>query len=205
MKLNNLFETENSPQEEHEFLRMLIQSCKDIPDHIDYDYAREGQIIYPRGKLLNYETGLFRGYGTCIVSYSEDIIAHIKNEKVILYPGGFDGDWEDFFVTPDSNYEILLKIASDEPEKIMVTFKGKKFILSEEELIKVFDKFFDTKVAEYRRTDGLSNDQDDEDNYGRRRWRSADDYDEPEYDENSYNYKDCTMYGSFVYKNLSHD
>lgn len=215
MKLEQILsisEDQNLPVKQlvnQQFLGLMFASLKEIPSELDYDLGNES-IDY--AGLMDHKTSLFDSSGKCMVENIDDIFAYAKHEKVEVIVGGYDGNWEDFFISPKADTMIVKRAAHSIPgedEHVVVRFKGHTFALTRPEFEATLEEFVDNKHVEYERIKDLKSrdDYDDEDYRPRRRYyhnEYPNHWDDPEPTIDDYNFTTETMYGGLLYKNLQH-
>ena len=219
MKLQNLLNT--SIQEDAtpsstltaqgtHLLSLLEKALDAIPPEIEHDFSNE-TVDYPSRLFLDAKSTLFDSTGRCMVESIDDIYHYAKSEKVILEVGGYDGDYEEFFVTPKSAEMLVKRMPEkDGEEQVSVKFDSSSFQLTRTEFESVLEKFVDHYRASYERIKdrkSSSDYYDDEDYRPRRRsWHNEypNEWDDPEPSENDFNYTTSKIYGGLIYKNLHH-
>lgn len=205
MKISQLLSITENTAQEHELLTMLRRAVKQIPNDIDYDF-KEGSVAYPKGSFFDGNSTLFDGHGKCLADES-DILDHAEQEKLQLLVGGFDIDYENFFVSLNKP-EILIK-RSTTPGNFTVTYEGKRFDFEKAELQKLISDFHN-KVTTYNRITGRKETTTDDDDeapswYRRQRHRRPeDDGYERDLDESDFDFAAVELWGGFMYNNLSH-
>lgn len=195
---------------DQQFLGLLVKSLEEIPSKLDYDLNSE-EIDYVG--FMDGKTTLFNDSGKCMVESIDDIYAYAKHEKVEVIVGGFDGNWEYFFISPNVDTMVVKRAAHTIPgedEHVVVRFKGHTFALTRPQFEATLEEFVDNKHVEYERIKGRKSSSDyyDDEDYRPRRRSYHNEYpnewDEPDPTIDDFNFETESMYGGLLYKNLQH-
>lgn len=220
MKLEHLIrqtvaERQDIPVEQHNVMQLaslMVQAITQIPNKISWNYDEDPPSVdYIRDLFLDGKSTLFNEDGRCMVEWSDDIYAHMKYEKLELFVGGYDGDYEEFFIEPQENLMVIKRAARTIPgedEHVVVRYSGHTFNLSRDDFGKVIKIFSDKSVEYPRPGDKIERGYWDED-YGRRPARRQHneyppEYDEPEPSEDDFKTIKSKLYGALLYKDLHH-
>ncbi len=191
---------------------LLMSSLKKIPSNIEFDFS-EGTTGYLSGLQMDGKSTLFNDEGKCLVDYIDNIYGHATHEKVELLIGGYDGDYEEFFISPNENVMVVKRAAKNitgEDEHVVVRFKGQTLDMSRADFEAALEKFTDAKIDYERLGERINKDHDDyDDEFGSRKptfWHNQypREWDEPELDESDYKITVSSLYGGLLYKNLHH-
>ena len=207
MKLSHLLQIREDSTQEHELLAVLRAAVKEIPDDMDFDFRNES-IDYPKDLFMDGHSTLFNSHGKCLAE-PQEILDHAKDEKLKMFAGGYDPDYEEMFICAKSPEIVIKKL---DGSNFSVTFRQKKYEMTKTELQKVIDGF-DATFIEYERIKDRKDPSDDFDEEAprwatraarqRRRSLEYDGY-ERELDETDFNFQKSKLVGSFVYLNLYH-